>query len=298
MSASSSKTVLIGNFDGLHLGHQKLIRFAQKISKESNTQLTLVTFRPHPRKVLSKDGINLILPYHEKLKTLKELGIEDVDEIKFDSNISRLSPEEFVKEFLINRHNPKNIVIGENFRFGFNATGNVDTLKSFKGSSFEVFSVSIEEISGKRISSTLIKNFLLNGDIEKAKEFLGRNYCISGSVIKGEQRGREIGFPTANLNTEFEFLPMNGVYVTYIHLGVQKLQGITNIGYRPTFGKKDLLIEAHIFNFDKSIYNENIIIEFVSRIRSEKKFDSVEELIENIKKDVEHARSRFKIEDD
>ena len=298
MSASSSKTVLIGNFDGLHLGHQKLIRFAQKISKESNTQLTLVTFRPHPRKVLSKDGINLILPYDEKLKTLKELGIEDVDEIKFDSNISRLSPEEFVKEFLINRHNPKNIVIGENFRFGFNATGNVDTLKSFKGSSFEVFSVSIEEISGKRISSTLIKNFLLNGDIEKAKEFLGRNYCISGSVIKGEQRGREIGFPTANVNTAFEFLPMNGVYVTYIHLGAQKLQGITNIGYRPTFGKKDLLIEAHIFNFDKSIYNENIIIEFVSRIRSEKKFDSVEELIENIKKDVEHARSRFKIEDD
>ncbi|MEC9381690.1 MAG: riboflavin kinase, partial [Thermodesulfobacteriota bacterium] len=130
------------------------------------------------------------------------------------------------------------------------------------------------------------------------KDFLGRYYSISGVVVHGEQRGREIGFPTANLNTEFEFLPMNGVYVTYINLGNNKLEGITNIGFRPTFGKKDLLIESHIFDFNQSIYNQEITIEFINRIRSEKKFDSVEKLIENINKDVEHGRRVFKSKND
>ena len=298
MSIISSKTILIGNFDGLHLGHQKLIKFAQNLCKESGTQLTLVTFRPHPRKILSNKGTNLLLPYEEKLNYLKDLGIDLVDEINFNLDISKLSPEHFIEEFLIKRHNPKNIVVGKNFKFGFKASGNVDTLRKFVSPEVEIFPIDIEEISGERISSTIIKDFLSKGDVGKTKDFLGRYYSISGVVVHGEQRGREIGFPTANLNTKFEFLPMNGVYVTYINLGNNKLEGITNIGFRPTFGKKDLLIESHIFDFNQSIYNQEITIEFINRIRSEKKFDSVEKLIENINKDVEHGRRVFKSKND
>ena len=203
-----------------------------------------------------------------------------------------MNPDDFIQTYL-EKSNPLNIVVGKNFRFGSKASGDIDTLRNYKNSKFNVHAIDIEEISGKRISSTFIKNLLREGKIKDANSFLGRNYYIKGEVVEGEKRGREIGFPTTNLKTNWNFLPKEGVYVTHIYVKGVKHEGITNIGHRPTFGKKDLLIESHLFDFDEFIYGADIKIEFIERIRSEKKFDSVEELIENIKKDVEFAKKLF-----
>ena len=218
---------------------------------------------------------------------------KEIDEIEFTLEISKLEPEIFIDQFLIKRHNPTNIVVGTNFKFGFKASGNIETLRKRGSSQYTVHSIDIVESAGEKISSTSIKNLLSNGDIEKANRFLGRYYFLSGEVIEGEKRGRQIGFPTANLNTTWNFLPQNGVYVTYVTHKGKRFEAITNIGFRPTFGKSNLLIESHILDFNDSIYGDRIKVQFVKRIRSEKKFDTVDELIENIKKDVQYARDTF-----
>ena len=283
------RTLLIGNFDGVHLGHQSLIEFAKKIARESDTELSILTFKPHPREVILNKKVDLILPYFEKIKMLKSFSVHSIDEIGFNKEISKMSPNDFISKFL-EASGAVNIIIGKDFKFGIHASGNVDTLVSYKKSLFKVHAIEIEHIVDKRISSSLIKEFLSQGCICEVNRFLGRNYYIKGEVVEGEKRGRQIGFPTTNLKTEWNLLPKEGVYVTYIFVNGKRYDGITNIGYRPTFGKKDLLIESHLFDFNEFIYGLEIKIEFLKRIRSEKKFDSVEELIENIKKDVEFAK--------
>jgi riboflavin kinase/FMN adenylyltransferase len=283
------RTLLIGNFDGVHLGHQSLIEFAKKIARESDTELSILTFKPHPREVILNKKVDLILPYFEKIKMLKSFSVNSIDEIGFNKEISKMSPNDFISKFL-EASGAVNIIIGKDFKFGIHASGNVDTLVSYKKSLFKVHAIEIEHIVDKRISSSLIKEFLSQGCICEVNRFLGRNYYIKGEVVEGEKRGRQIGFPTTNLKTEWNLLPKEGVYVTYIFVNGKRYDGITNIGYRPTFGKKDLLIESHLFDFNEFIYGLEIKIEFLKRIRSEKKFDSVEELIENIKKDVEFAK--------
>lgn len=287
------KTLIIGNFDGVHIGHQALVDYARGIAGETGAKLSVLTFRPHPREVILDKKINLILPYEEKINLLKKLSVDEIDEIKFNKVVSKMSPEAFVEEFLIARHNPTNIIVGKNFRFGFKASGDIKTLEELGSSHYKVHAIDIEEMSEEKVSSTLIKKLLIKGEVSKVNKFLGRNYFLSGEVVQGEKRGRELGFPTTNLSTIWRFLPRSGVYVTYINYNNRKLKGITNIGYRPTFGKKDLLIESHIFDFNEFIYGEQINIEFIERIRSEKKFDSVDNLIENIKKDVKFAQKFF-----
>jgi len=286
------RTLLIGNFDGVHLGHQSLIEFAKKIARESDTELSILTFKPHPREVILNKKVDLILPYFEKIKMLKSFSVNSIDEIGFNKEISKMSPNDFISKFL-EASGAVNIIVGKDFKFGIHASGNVDTLVSYKKSLFKVHAIEIEHIVDKRISSSLIKEFLSQGCICEVNRFLGRNYYIKGEVVEGEKRGRQIGFPTTNLKTEWNLLPKEGVYVTYIFVNGKRYNGITNIGYRPTFGKKDLLIESHLFDFNEFIYGLEIKIEFLKRIRSEKKFDSVEELIENIKKDVLFAKKRF-----
>lgn len=295
MLSDKPKTLLIGNFDGVHLGHQALISFAKKVSIQSDTELLIVTFNPHPREIILNKKIDLILPYSEKINLLKNFSVDNIKEINFDKTISKMKPEDFIGEFL-EKSNPKNIIVGKDFRFGINASGNIDTLKSYKNCIYDVHSIDIESIKNQKISSTAIKDFLKLGLIKDANKYLGRKYYIKGMVVEGDKRGRQIGFPTTNLKTDWNFLPMNGVYVTNITHDNQVYDGITNIGYRPTFEKKELLIESNIFDFNESIYGENIKIDFIERIRSEKKFDSVEELIENIKKDVSYAKEVFKKE--
>ena len=250
MLKEDSKTLFIGNFDGVHLGHQSLINFAKQIAHDSGTQLSIVTFNPHPREVILGKKIDLILPYSEKISLLKELSIVNVDEIRFNKEISKMSPEDFIEQFL-EKNNPLNIVVGKDFRFGTKASGNVDTLKRYKNSKFNVYPTDIEEIANRKVSSTVIKEYLKDGLIPTVNKFLGRNYYIKGKVVEGEKRGREIGFPTTNLKTDWNFLPKSGVYITHIILNGKEYDGITNIGYRPTFGKKDLLIESHFFDFNE-----------------------------------------------
>jgi riboflavin kinase/FMN adenylyltransferase len=293
MSDTRGKTIIIGNFDGVHLGHQKLIDLGKRISQDTRTQLALITFRPHPKTIILDKNIDLLLPYEAKIGLLGQIGIKEIDEIEFTLEISKLDPEIFIDQFVIKRHSPTNIVVGTNFKFGFKASGNTETLKRRGLSQYTVHLVDMVESAGQKISSTSIKNLLSNGDIEKANRFLGRYYFVSGEIIEGERRGRQIGFPTANLGTTWNFLPRNGVYVTYVTHKGKRFEAITNIGFRPTFGKSDLLIESHILDFNDSIYGDKIKVEFVKRIRSEKKFDTVDELIENIKKDVRYARDTF-----
>lgn len=289
-----SKVVLIGNFDGIHLGHQKLIRKAKKIAEQKKQKLVLITFNPHPREIINNSEMDLILPYKEKKLLLKNYGIDKIDEIKFTNKLSKLSAEEFAKEYIYKAHNPSDIVIGKNFKFGHKARGDAKLLKDSLSKKVKVHSIDIKRLDSLVISSSEIKKLISKGSIEKVNKLLGRNYHISGKVIHGEKRGRLIGFPTTNLSTEWNFLPKKGVYVSKVVISDKSYQSITNIGVRPTFNANSLQIESHIFDFNKNVYGKKIKIYFLARIRNEKKFETVEKLIENITKDVNFGRKYFK----
>ena len=289
-----SKVVLIGNFDGIHLGHQKLIRKAKKIAEQKKQKLVLITFNPHPREIINNSEMDLILPYKEKKLLLKNYGIDKIDEIKFTNKLSKLSAEEFTKEYIYKAHNPSDIVIGKNFKFGHKARGDAKLLKDSLSKKVKVHSIDIKRLDSLIISSSEIKKLISKGSIEKVNKLLGRNYHISGKVIHGEKRGRLIGFPTTNLSTEWNFLPKKGVYVSKVVISDKSYQSITNIGVRPTFNANSLQIESHIFDFNKNVYGKKIKIYFLARIRNEKKFETVEKLIENITKDVNFGRKYFK----
>ena len=289
-----SKVVLIGNFDGIHLGHQKLISEAKKIAEQKKQKLVLITFNPHPREIINNTEMDLILPYKEKKSLLKNYGIDMINEIKFTNKLSKLSAEEFAKEYIYKAHNPSDIVIGKNFKFGHKARGDAKLLKDLLSKKVKVHSIDIKRLDSLVISSSEIKKLISKGSIEKVNKLLGRNYHISGKVIHGEKRGRLIGFPTTNLSTEWNFLPKKGVYVSKVVISDKSYQSITNIGVRPTFNANSLQIESHIFDFNKNVYGKKIKIYFLARIRNEKKFETVEKLIENITKDVNFGRKYFK----
>ena len=289
-----SKVVLIGNFDGIHLGHQKLISKAKRIAEQKKQKLVLITFNPHPREIINNSEMDLILPYKEKKLLLKSYGIDKIDEIKFTNKLSKLSAEEFAKEYIYKVHNPSDIVIGKNFKFGHKARGDAKLLKDSLSKKVKVHSIDIKRLDSLVISSSEIKKLISKGSIEKVNKLLGRNYHISGKVIHGEKRGRLIGFPTTNLSTEWNFLPKKGVYVSKVVISDKSYQSITNIGVRPTFNANSLQIESHIFDFNKNVYGKKIKIYFLARIRNEKKFETVEKLIENITKDVNFGRKYFK----
>ena len=289
-----SKVVLIGNFDGIHLGHQKLISKAKKIAEQKKQKLVLITFNPHPREIINNTEMDLILPYKEKKSLLKNYGIDMINEIKFTNKLSKLSAEEFAKEYIYKAHNPSDIVIGKNFKFGHKARGDAKLLKDSLSKKVKVHSIDIKRLDSLVISSSEIKKLISKGSIEKVNKLLGRNYHISGKVIHGEKRGRLIGFPTTNLSTEWNFLPKKGVYVSKVVISDKSYQSITNIGVRPTFNANSLQIESHIFDFNKNVYGKKIKIYFLARIRNEKKFETVEKLIENITKDVNFGRKYFK----
>ena len=289
-----NKVVLIGNFDGIHLGHQKLISKAKKIAEQKKQKLVLITFNPHPREIINNIQMDLILPYKEKKLLLKYYGIDKIDEIKFTNKLSKLSAEEFAKEYIYKAHNPSDIVIGKNFKFGHKARGDAKLLKDSLSKKVKVHSIDIKRLDSLVISSSEIKKLISKGNIDKVNKLLGRNYHISGKVIHGEKRGRLIGFPTTNLSTEWNFLPKKGVYVSKVVISDKSYQSITNIGVRPTFNANSLQIESHIFDFNKNVYGKKIKIYFLARIRSEKKFETVEKLIENITKDVNFGRKYFK----
>ncbi len=293
-----SKTIVtIGTFDGVHIGHRKIIDKIVENCKKDNLESTILTFFPHPRMVLQHNSdIKLLNTIDEKIQLLEKTGLQNLIIHKFDKSFSELSAEEFVSEVLVKQLNIQKIIIGHDHRFGKNRSASIDDLIIFgEKYNFEVEQISAKELNDVAVSSTKIRNAISNGTISLANRFLGYRYELSGIVVKGKQLGRTIGFPTANLqvNEEYKQIPKNGVYMVRSFIKNQFFSGIMNIGHRPTIDGEKVSIETHFFDFNSDIYNETITIEFFESIRNEQKFESLEILKSQIEKDKQVALEYF-----
>lgn len=288
--------VALGYFDGVHLGHQTVIESAKSIAKKNGWLSAVMTFHPHPAVVLGKvERISAITPLPEKEKVIKEHGIDILYVVSFNEAFSKLSPQQFVDEYLIGL-SVKHVVAGFDYTYGRYGKGTMATMPEHSRGQFDVTTIEKVEKNNMKISSTLIRSLIEEGDVEVLPEYLGRYYEMTGSVVTGEQRGRTIGFPTANLSVSPEYVfPKKGVYAVKVKYNDNSYNGILNIGYKPTFHEQlpEPTIEVHIFDFNENIYGEQLTIEWRKRLRDEKKFHSVDELIEQIHKDKKVAETYF-----
>lgn len=286
----------LGYFDGVHLGHQKVIQTAKAIADENKWQSAVMTFHPHPAVVLGKaDRIPAITPLAEKEKAINKLGIDLLYVVRFDEAFSRLSPQQFIEDYIVEL-SIKHVVAGFDYTYGRFGKGTMATIQTDARGRFDVTTVEKVEKDNEKISSTLIRSMIGSGEVEKLPQYLGRYYEMSGTVITGEKRGRTIGFPTANLSVSSEYVfPKKGVYAVKVKYENRSYNGVLNIGYKPTFHDHlpEPSIEVHILDFDQEIYGERLVIEWRKRLRDEKKFNSAEELIEQIKKDKREAEAYF-----
>ncbi len=297
--SSNKKTILtLGTFDGVHIGHKKILeKLIQKTKKEDYESLVL-TFFPHPRMVLQEHSdIKLLNTIDEKIALLEQIGIENLVIHPFDETFSRLTAEEFVKNVLVDRFHIQKIIIGYDHRFGRNRTANIDDLIAFgKEYSFEVEQISVQEINDISVSSTKIRTALLEGNMDLANECLGYEYFLTGIIVKGKQLGRTINFPTANIKIEenYKLIPQNGVYIVKSTINQKTVFGMMNIGFNPTVDGQNQTIEVHYFDFDEDLYNQKIRVSLLHRIRSEQKFESFILLKEQLEKDKKTATEYLK----
>jgi len=291
--------VTSGTFDGVHVGHQKILGRLKEIAQKHNGETVLITYWPHPRLVLypEQTDLKLLNTFEEKAELLKEQGIDHLLRIPFTKDFAKTTSEEFIRKILVDQIGTKKLVIGYDHRFGKNREGSFEHLKANSDKyGFSVEEISRQDVEDVAVSSTKIRNALTEGEIDSATHLLGKPYSIRGRVVKGEKIGRIIGFPTANIEIDFKhkLIPADGAYAVKIEREHQQLEGMLNIGYRPTVGGKTKTIEVNIFDFDDDIYGENISISFISRIRSEMKFEDVESLKEQLQADKETALSLLK----
>jgi riboflavin kinase/FMN adenylyltransferase len=287
---SDKKTIVtIGTFDGVHLGHAAILKKLTQNTQNETFESTVLTFFPHPRMVLQgKSDLKLLNTINEKIELLEKIGIDNLIIHPFDEKFAELNAEAFVSTILVDHLRVQKIIIGYDHRFGKNRTANIDDLISFGAQyDFEVEQISAQEIDEISISSTKIRTALEEGDIQLANDYLGYSYFLSGTVVKGKQLGRTIGFPTANISLEedYKLVPQNGVYVVQAEIDGMTIYGMMNIGFNPTVQGKQKTIEVHFFDFEADIYNRKIQVAILQRIRSEKKFESVEVLKDQLKKD-------------
>lgn len=285
-----TKTVItVGTFDGVHLGHQKIITQLVEEAKKNGSSPTLLTFDPHPRTVLQASvSMPLIQTLDERAETLERLGLEHMVVHPFTKSFSQLSAHEYVKDFLVDMLNLEQIIIGHNHRFGKNRTANLDDLKHFgEIYGFSVTQINAEEIDNISISSTKIREALAQGDVAKAHAFLGHAFTLCGKVIQGQQRGRTIGFPTANvaINHPDKIIPKNGVYAVGVRIGNNQRLGMMNIGTNPTVNGQHQSIEVHVFDWSGDLYNQIIQVSLIQRVRDEVRFDSLNALQKQLEKD-------------
>lgn len=289
--------VTIGTFDGVHIGHRKILERIIHSAQELDCNSVVLTFFPHPRMVLQEGAeVKLLNTMEEKIALLDKIGIDNLIIHPFNKEFSRLTAEEFVKEILVDKLHVQKIIIGYDHRFGRNRTADINDLIHFGTAyGFEVEQISAQEINDNAVSSTKIRNAILEGNSTLAKAYLGYNYFFSGTVVKGKQLGRTIGFPTANIHMEedYKLIPKNGVYVVKGTCNEESLFGMMNIGTRPTVAGKNQTIEVHFFDFDKDIYNQYITLEIVEFIRDEHKFESLDALKNQIQKDKEFSTNFF-----
>jgi riboflavin kinase/FMN adenylyltransferase len=286
--------ITIGNFDGVHLGHQFLIEELKKDCEKNNCSLLVVSFRPHPQTIL-KSTIEdfLINSYEEKSCLLEKFGADYYLELKFDREFSTQSPENFLENHLLQYPQVKKLYLGHDFTFGADKRGDFSFTQKYCASK----NIQVEQLpkySKDSVSSSQIRESIKNGNISEANRLLGRDFFLSGIVIKGEGRGKKIGFPTANIQVDkMSIKPQKGVYATKTYYKGMLFNSITNVGINPTFGGEKLNIETNIFDFDNDIYGEDISVHFLDKIRDEKKFSTVNDLVEQIKLDIESARKLY-----
>lgn len=282
--------VTTGTFDGVHLGHQQIIKRLREIAEKEGGETVLLTFSPHPRMVLFPDSneIKLLTTEHEKIELLEKYGIDHLIIHPFTKEFSRLSSLEFVRNILVNKIGTSKLVIGYNHHFGRNREGKFEHLKEYGPVyGFEIEEIPAQDVDNINVSSTKIRNAIKNGDIFTANLFLGHQYSLRGVVVEGDKIGREIGFPTANIMVKetYKLIPGDGVYAVDVYVNNVEYKGMLNIGIRPTLDKHENVTEVNIFDFDQNIYGEEIVINFRKRIRDEVKFNDLSSLKNQLIKD-------------
>lgn len=291
---SAQTVVTSGTFDGVHIGHQKILGNITRVAKEQNLKSVVVTFWPHPRFVLKKnsESLKLLTTFEEKAQFIAQNGIDYLVKIPFTKEFSKLSSEEFIREVIVDKINTKRLVIGYDHRFGKNREGGFEYLRANSSRyGFEVDEIPREDIEQVGVSSTKIREALNEGRVDTANEFLGRKYALTGFVIEGDRIGRSIGFPTANLDVPepYKLIPHDGAYAVWVELNQHKYMGMMNIGVRPTVSGEERRIEVNIFNFNKDIYNERLTVHFYKLLRKEEKFANIEALKTQLEKDKKQA---------
>lgn len=288
---ASDNYIALGSFDGLHLGHISLIHKVYEEAKKNGGKSIVYTFKNHPRALLNKDDApKLLMDNNEKAEFLEKCGIDILYFQEFDEEFMKITPREFIK-FLINKFNVKGLIVGFNYRFGYKNTGDIELLKELqKEYNFKLFIMEPCKYNGELISSTRIRNAIEDGNVYEAYKMLGHPFRLSGEVMHGRKIGRTIGFPTANLKYDKNFiLPSIGVYYTNVKVNNNIYKGITSVGNNPTVEGKTLTIETYILDFNEDIYGEIIELFFVKKIRSEKKFNGIEQLKNQLEKDKSFA---------
>jgi riboflavin kinase/FMN adenylyltransferase len=293
--APSASVVTIGNFDGVHLGHQALVARCVEEARGRNETSIALTFYPHPLKVLAPARApRLILTADDKIEIFRELGIDVLINQRFDAAFAGLEAQTFVRRFLVERLKAKKIWVGRDLRFGRGRRGNVEGLIGWgKELGFEVGIVEPILVDGVRVSSSEIRRLVEAGRVEQAYKSLGRYHFVSGTVVEGSRRGRVLGFPTANIASRTEVIPGNGIYVTLTAIGGRQWKSVTSVGVNPTFGAGPRTVESYILDFDQDIYGQSVKVLFIKRLRDEVKFANVAELIAQIQEDVKRAREIF-----
>ncbi|MFO7559362.1 MAG: bifunctional riboflavin kinase/FAD synthetase [Desulfobacterales bacterium] len=291
-----NSVVTIGNFDGVHKGHQNLLAKVRKKADQLQGTAIAITFEPHPMKVLQKEACpQLITLYDQKVELLSKTNLDILVCIPFTEKVAAITAQSFVTDLLVDKIGMKVIIVGKDYAFGRNREGNIGFLKSVSAElGFEVIVADWKTINGiesERISSTKIREIVMEGNVEEAEQLLGRHYQIRGKVVSGRNRGAKLlGFPTANIHLHDELCPKTGVYAVTVECSAGNYLGVANIGYSPTFDDHVFTVEVHILDFNENIYGQRIRVNFVSRLRDEKKFSGISELSKQILKDIEKAR--------
>lgn len=292
----SGCVLTVGNYDGVHFGHRAILKHVLKKARRHKLKAALLTFEPHPVKTLSPHvAPPLINTLDQKLELLETVGIDAIIVQKFDATFAKITPEYFFKNHLLKNLHAKSIAIGYDFTFGTKRSGTIETLEILcyqNKTDLEI--VPAKMLDDTLVSSTLIRKLIVRGDVDLAKKLLVRDFFIDGHVVTGHHRGVELGIHTANLKTENELLPLDGVYATRLRIGEKIFASVTNIGFNPTFNNQERSIETHIFNFDREIYDQHVRLYFIERLRDEIKFANAGALVKQIQKDITHAKKILK----
>lgn len=288
----SSPAVTIGSYDGLHLGHQAIIKRVIERAKSGGGEAVLLTFEPHPAKILyPRLDIRLITPYPEKMMLLERFGIDVTISLPFTRDLSEMSAQEFVQDIVHKRIGPRCAVVGFNFTFGKEREGTADVLRKMGGKlGFEVEIVPPYTLGHEVVSSTRIRELIMQGEVKRVNRMLGRSFIILGRVIHGHARGKGLGYPTANLEPTQGLYPKEGVYAASVVMGDETYDGVVNIGANPTFGDEELAIEVFLIDYQGDLYGRELQVALVDRIRDEKAFPSPEALVRQIEKDIQKAK--------